>query len=227
MRHRRAVIPVAAALIAVLVAASVLRVRQGDLAVVSWRGGGTPDLRLPGVSLRVPLLQRVQVYPRGSVIVRATLSAASREGSALDLPYTVKAQPDPQTLLQLHRDGGDGGATAAVRVIVEEQLRKAAAATCTYDLASGAAIAAIASSAERALDERLGPGLELSLERPILPAGVRASVERAAIYRRRLETGARVVLVGIDAGDSDIIDPLGAPVRGPYLARLKREGAWV
>src|SRR3989442_426162 len=181
MRHRRAVIPVAAALIAVLVAASVLRVRQGDLAVVSWRGGGTPDLRLPGLSLRVPLLQRVQVYPRGSVIVRATLTAASREGSALDLPYTVKAQPDPQTLLRLHREGGDGGATAAVGALVEEQLTKAAAATGTFDLASGSAAAAIAASTEPALDQKLGPGLVLSLGRPILPAEGRASLERAGI----------------------------------------------
>ena len=226
MRRRGALILVAAALVTAVTAVSVLRVRPGDIAVVSWRGGGTPDLRTPGLSLRVPLLQRVQVYPRGAVIVRATLATASREGSALDLPYTVKAQPDPQTLLRLHREGGDGGATAAVRALVEEQLTKAAAATGTFDLASGSAAAAIAASTERALDEKLGPGLELTLGRPILPAEVRASFERAAIYGRRVETGAHVVLVGIDGADWDMIDALGARGRVPNLARLKREGAW-
>ena len=77
----------------------------------------------------------------------------------------MKAQPDPQILLQLHRDGGDGGATASVRLLVEEQLRQAAAAAGTYDLASGAASAALAASVKRALDERLGPRLEISVER--------------------------------------------------------------
>src|SRR5207249_5014379 len=130
---------------------SVVRVHPGDVAVVSWRGGGTPDLRAPGLSLRLPILQRVQIYPRGAITVRETLAAASREGSALDIPYTVKAQPDPQILLQLQRD---------------------------------------------------------------------------AIYGRRVETGSRVVLVGIDGADWDVIDGLVARGRVPNLARLKREGAW-
>ena len=113
---------VAGLLAAAIAVASVLRVQLGDVAVVSWRGGGTPDLRAPGLSLRVPLLQRVQIYPGGTITMRATLAAASREGSALELPYTVKAQPDPQILLQMHRDGGDGGAAASVRALVEEPM---------------------------------------------------------------------------------------------------------
>src|SRR5712691_11203230 len=72
------------ALVVAGAATFVLRVRPGDLALVSWRGGGTPDLRVPGYSVRFPVLQRVQVYPQGAVVLTGTLSASSREGSALD-----------------------------------------------------------------------------------------------------------------------------------------------
>ncbi len=225
-RRRQVIVLGALTLLVAAAVASVLHVRPGDVGLVSWRGGGTPDLRNPGFSLRLPWLQRVQVYPGGAVAVRSTLSAASREGSAIEIPYSATAWPDPQTLLSLHRDGGEGGATAAVRALVEEQIKKAAAGTGTYDLAAGAASGTIAAFARRALVERLGPRLEISLEKPVLPPEVRASFDRAAIYARRVETGARVVLVGIDAADWDVIDELAARGRLPNLARLKREGAW-
>ncbi len=225
-RRAAAIVLGVLALVVAVAAAFVVRVRPGDLALVSWRGGGTPDLRVPGYSLRLPILQRVQVYPQGAVAVTATLTAASREGSALDIPYTLKAWPDRQTLLSLHLEGGEGGATVAVRALFEEQLRKAAASTGTYELASGAAGGSIVAFAKRALQEKVGSRLEITLGKPVLPPEVRASFERAAIYGRRVETGARVVLVGIDGADWDVIDALAARGRLPNLARLKAQGAW-
>src|SRR5437667_1937262 len=134
MTGRRAAVMIVGvtALVVAAAASFVVRVRPGDLALVSWRGGGTPDLRVPGYSLRLPILQRVQVYPQGGVAVTATLTAASREGSVLDIPYTLKAWPDRQTLLSLQVDGGEGGVTAAARALGGEQLKKAAAATGPY-----------------------------------------------------------------------------------------------
>ncbi len=225
-RRAAAIVLGVSALVVAVAAAFVVRVRPGDLALVSWRGGGTPDLRVPGYSLRLPILQRVQVYPQGAVAVTATLTAASREGSALDIPYTLKAWPDRQTLLSLHLEGGEGGATVAVRALFEEQLRKAAASTGTYELASGAAGGSIVAFAKRALQEKVGSRLEITLGKPVLPPEVRASFERAAIYGRRVETGARIVLVGIDGADWDVIDALAARGRLPNLARLKAQGAW-
>jgi len=225
-RRAAAVILGVSALVVAATAAFVVRVRPGDLALVSWRGGGTPDLRMPGYSLRLPILQRVQIFPQGAVAVTATLTAASREGSALDIPYTLKVWPDRQTLLSLQVDGGEGGVTAAVRALVEEQLKKAAASTGIYELASGTASGAIVAFTKRALQEKVGPSLQISLGKPVLPPEVRASFERATIYGRRVETGARVVLVGIDAGDWDPIDALAARGRLPNLSRLKAQGAW-
>ncbi|PYT16002.1 MAG: hypothetical protein DMF51_05630 [Acidobacteria bacterium] len=223
---RFTLVAIFAASAATLALASILHVRPGDVAVVSWRGGGTPDLRPPGVSFHVPFFQRVTVYPAGVVEVKATLKAASREGSSIDLPYTVRARPDPQTLLALHRDGGAGGAVAALQSLVEGQLTKAAASSGTYDLASGTASNAIAGFVRHALEDRLGPRLEITLEVPVASPELRASFALQAIYGRRVETGARIVLVGIDGGDWDVIDPLIAAGRLPNLARLKKEGAW-
>ncbi|MEK7282966.1 MAG: alkaline phosphatase family protein [Acidobacteriota bacterium] len=216
---------IAIAVVLAAAAGSILHVRPGDLAVVSWRGGGTPDLRAPGWSFRLPLFQRAQIYPGGAVTARATLSAASREGSSIDLPYSVQARPDPQTLLSLHRDGGTGGATAALRALVEQPLKRAAAATGTYDLASGATLDSLAAVVRRVLEERLGPQIEIALGSPVTPSGVRASFDLQAIYSRRVETGARILLVGIDGADWDLIDPMIAAGRLPNLARLKGEGA--
>ena len=105
-RRAAAIILGVSALVVAATASFVVRVRPGDLALVSWRGGGTPDLRVPGYSLRLPIVQREQVFPQGAVAVTATLTAASREGSALDIPYTLKVWPDRQTLLSLQVDGG-------------------------------------------------------------------------------------------------------------------------
>src|SRR5215813_11286108 len=84
------------ALLGVFGAAFVVRVAPGDLALVDWRGGGTPDLRSPGYSLRIPWLQRVETYPQGAVQVAAALTVPSREGASVEVPYVLKARPDRQ-----------------------------------------------------------------------------------------------------------------------------------
>jgi predicted AlkP superfamily phosphohydrolase/phosphomutase/tetratricopeptide (TPR) repeat protein len=211
--------------VAAAAAGSILHVREGDVTIVSWRGGGTPDLRAHGWSLRMPLLQSARRYPGGAVSVQATLGAASKEGSSIDLPYSVRARPDPQALLSLHRDGGAGGAPAALRALVEEPLRKGAAATGTYDLASGAANDSLEAAVREVLEDRLGPQIDFSLGNPVAPPEVLASFERQAIFGRRVETGARILLFGIDGADWDLIDPMIAEGSLPNLARLKREGA--
>src|SRR3972149_2747112 len=89
---------IAIAVVLAAAAGSLLHVRRGDVAVVSWRGGGTPDLRAPGWSVRLPFFPRAQIFQGGTVTAQATLSAASREGSSIGLPYSVRARPDPQAL---------------------------------------------------------------------------------------------------------------------------------
>jgi len=215
-----------AAVALILGAACVVHVPQGSVAVLSWRGGGTPTLLGAGFYLRLPFLQTIQRYPGGLVVVEGEAAASSREGSGLTIPFRARAHPSDQQLLALHQAGRAGGADRVLRAMVEDQIRKAAAFVGTFDLASGAAKDAIQREAASALEGRFGPGLSLELSPARLPPEVRASFQREAIYGKRRETGARVVLVGLDGADWDVIDPMIARGELPHLALLKKEGAW-
>jgi tetratricopeptide (TPR) repeat protein len=143
------------------------------------------------------------------------------------LPYRAEAFVGPQALLSLHRQGGRGGARAALEGRLVEELKRQAALRTTYDLASGLAAAEISAAVIRALQGITGGGtVRVVLERAELSPEVQASFEREAIYGRRVETGARVLLVGIDGADWDVIEPLIAAGRLPNLARLRGQGAW-
>jgi predicted AlkP superfamily phosphohydrolase/phosphomutase/tetratricopeptide (TPR) repeat protein len=225
---RRGLLRGAAIAAAVLLAAGLclVRVPPDGVGIVAWRGGGTPSLLAPGLSVRIPFLQNVDVYAGGSVEVAGTLAVASREGSTVSLPYAAAVRPGPQTLLALHQEGGSGGARAGLATLVEDQLRRAAAAQGTYDLASGAALRDTGAAARRELEKKFTAGLSLTLSQPIVPAELRATFDREAIYGRRQVTGVRILLVGLDGADWDVIDPMIARGDLPRLARLKREGAW-
>ena len=60
-----------------VVASSLVRVPQGSVALVSWRGGGTPALLRPGWSWRVPVLQRVERLAQGGVTIERIVEVAS------------------------------------------------------------------------------------------------------------------------------------------------------
>jgi predicted AlkP superfamily phosphohydrolase/phosphomutase/Tfp pilus assembly protein PilF len=160
------------------------------------------------------------------VAAAGSLTAASREGSPVTLPFQVEATPTPQGLLALHQEGGSEGASAALRELTEEHLSKAAAATGTYDLASGVALEVIESVVDRALGERLECPVTLQLSNPIVSSAVRASFGREAVFGRMRPTPYRVLLIGIDGADWRVIDPLVARGQLPNLARLKRSGSW-
>ncbi len=217
---------VAILLLVLATAPAVVHVPPGSVAVLTWRGGGTPALLGPGFALRVPLLQSIDVYPGGVLSAEGIASVASREGSSISIPYRVEIHPGEQRLLALHQEGKSGGAEGSLRAFVEEQILKAAASSGSYDLASGVSGPAIDTQVLKTLEERFGPGPRLVLSAPRLPPEVRASFDRDAIYARRRETGVRIVLVGIDGGDWDVIDPMIARRELPNLARLKRDGAW-
>lgn len=203
---------------------SVVRVPDAAVGVRSWRGGGTPSLLQPGLALRIPWLQRVDRYPGGVLVLEGMINLASREGVALDLPYRLRARLGPQRLLDLSREGGNGGAGAASRVALETQIRRSAAATSLYDLASGAALGTLSPQVARSLEDLLGRDVVLQLGPAGLSPEVRASFEKAAIYGKRRPTDRRVLLIGLDGADWDVIDPMIARGELPHLTRLIRAG---
>jgi Flp pilus assembly protein TadD len=218
----------AAALLAVTAAlALVVHVPAGTLALRSWRGGGTPALLDEGFALRVPWLHTIERFPGGVVTTAGTASVSSREGATIGLPYEVRLRPIAHDLLGLARDSAAGGARGALGSAIERDLLEAAAGIGTHDLAAGVARPALESRLRDQLRDRFaGAEVEIRLGEPSVPSEVRASFARQAIYGRRVDTGMRVVLVGLDGADWDVMDPMIARGELPRLARLRREGVW-
>jgi len=204
----------------------VIWIPAGTAGVRSWRGGGTPALVGPGLVLRFPGLQRVERFPEGIVSATGTVAAPSREGTTIDLPYTVGVRPRPADLLTLSGETA-GDARGALTALVDSALREYSAATGTQELAIGAARDRLESRLSERLRERFpGAEIQVRLGTPDVPAAVRASFAREAVYGRRVDTGLRVLFVGIDGADWDVIDPLLRAGQLPQLARLRREGVW-
>jgi predicted AlkP superfamily phosphohydrolase/phosphomutase/Tfp pilus assembly protein PilF len=225
MKRRVRAVLFGAAAVGVLSLASIVNVPRGTATVLTWRGGGTPALLRPGLSFRIPILQRVDRYPDGVLTLEGTVSVESRQGSKITLPVTVILRPDEQHLLTLHRAGGGPGARTAVLELVGERLKRTAAGFGTHDLAVGAAAQALESQVRAALEEHYD-NAEVSIGEARLSPELQAAFDKGAIYARRKETGLEIILVGIDGADWDVIDPMIARGELPNLARIKREGVW-
>jgi hypothetical protein len=213
------------ALAMIAVASSLIRVPQGSVALLSWRGGGTPALLRPGWSFRVPFLQRVERLSAGGLVVDKTAEVASRAGQPIGLPYRLVVPLSEKELLTLHREHDDG-VTAALREWIESRLRQAAGSISTHDLASGYALPRLRSWIRSGLEERFGGRGRVTLGAPQVPDSVRQLFAPEAVHAARRESGQRVLLVGLDGADWDLIDPMIERGELPRFASLKRDGAW-
>src|SRR5262245_6919607 len=161
----------------------VVWIPGGTVAMRTWRGGGTPTRLGSGPALRVPWLQTIERFPGGLVEVSGTVSAPSREGATIGLPYTATIRPSEQALLDMTREGGSRGARGSLREAVETSLREAAAGAGTRDLAAGTSRTALETGATNKLRERfVSPEAAVRLGAPEVPPEVRASFARERLY---------------------------------------------
>jgi tetratricopeptide (TPR) repeat protein len=225
--RRRLALPITAAAVLLGVAATVLiRIPNGAMAARTWRGGGTPDLLGPGWALRLPLLMHLERFPDGEVRASGKSDAASREGTRVGLPFEIRMKPGSQELLELARAGG-GDASGELSRRAAARLAELAAGAGTYDLASGQARPALESGLREFLRRDVPEAwVEIKMGEPDLAPEVRASFAREAVFGSRADTGLRLLLIGLDGADWDVIDPMVARGELPHLAALRREGAW-
>jgi predicted AlkP superfamily phosphohydrolase/phosphomutase/tetratricopeptide (TPR) repeat protein len=222
--RRRPALAIAAG--AALFCSTVVHIPRGSVAVVAWRGGGTPSLLGAGFGFRLPVLQTVYRYPGGRVTKDGETKVSSREGNPVSIPYHAECQPEEQALLALHQEGRKGGAAGALGELVDGELRKAAAAFGTYDLASGIAADVIQAQIGKALQDKFGSGSSVTISPANLPTEVRARFSHESIFGRRRDTGRNVLIVGLDGADWDVINPMIVRGELPNLARLKGAGVW-
>jgi Flp pilus assembly protein TadD len=98
--------------------------------------------------------------------------------------------------------------------------------TATHDLASGYALPRLRSWIRSGLEERFGGRGRVTLGAPQVPDSVRQLFAPEAVHAARRESGQRVLLVGLDGADWDLIDPMIERGELPRFASLKRDGAW-
>ena len=230
---RRSRIPLGIALVVVScwLLCGVRRTAGDDrVAILDSRLGlVSPRVLEPGWHLAPPGLLRISSYP----VRPATLSVAAggareplatRDGTSLLADVTLRYQVAPERVLQVHRSLGPRFESVSLRRWTLDALR-AEMSRASYAEVSGTRTEDLRASLSRDLTERCR---EAGLVLLSCEVGVRILQEEdaAAASGQTAEQrpGGRVLFVGLDGADWNIIDPLIASGRLPTLARLAREG---
>jgi predicted AlkP superfamily phosphohydrolase/phosphomutase/tetratricopeptide (TPR) repeat protein len=210
----------AGVILVILFAAGLVHVSPGTWGVLRGATGGRSFVLEPGLRLRIPFFQRLLSYPSGPFRLDLELETRSREGTRVRLSAQFEGRILRETLLGFSDRAGARKGPA----LVEDDLR-----SFLGGWAAGLGYDEIPEQPREVRDRFRGAarsnGFEIrSLRVRRLP--VSGGGTPPAAGRLRAAPGPKVVLVGIDGADWEIIDPLAAAGRLPTLARLKREGAW-
>jgi Tfp pilus assembly protein PilF/predicted AlkP superfamily phosphohydrolase/phosphomutase len=229
IRRHRVPLGLGLLLVAVWVLLGLTRTDAGRwLAVLdSPLGFLKPRLLEPGWHLAPPGFLRISLYPSEPVTLtfrageRDAGPLVTREGVEVRADGTIRYRVDPDRALEVHRAVGP----AYDRVLplwVEQELRRAIGGSVYSDI-SGARIEDLRSGLGQALAERFRTsGLEL-LSCDVGSVRIRAAV-LSARSPQRVSTGIKILLIGLDGADWNILDPLFEAGRLPHLARLARTG---
>ena len=187
-----------------------------------------PRLSGPGWRLAPPGLLRLSLYPATPVTLsfRAGESDPSalvtREGVAVTATGTIRYRVDPERVIEVHRQVGPEYPRVLDRWIVEGL--RAVVGGSDYSAISGARIEDLRSALGQSLADRLRTaGLEL-LSCDVDAVRIRSASTVAAGNAVPKKSGTRLLLIGLDGADWNIMDPLIQAGRLPILGRLVRSG---
>ncbi len=187
----------------------------------------TPLAVAPGWHLAPPGLLRLTSYP----VVSATFSfdaggephrLVSREGTDLVATGTIRYRVDPDRLLDVHRSLGPYLERDAIEPWVMEELRQVVGGA-SYSEISGARTEGLRETMARRLGERFRAAGLILLSCDVSGIHIRSEPE-APLRAGGPVAGMRVLLVGLDGADWNILDPLLQAGRLPNLARLLHGG---
>ncbi len=229
LRRRRIPIGVVVLLFAAWLASGIRRTGPDEGSIVLDAPLGFPAARLvePGWHLAPPGLLRLTTYPEDGRTF--TLNAGehdrtliTNEGTAILTTVTVHYRVDPERVLELHGKLGHNLEREALEPWILEDLRHEIASK-SYSEISGARAEELRLALGRSLDGRfreVGLGL-LALD--VRSVQIRDSTSGGPVESAPIQ-GARVLLIGLDGADWNILDPLIESGRLPNLARLARTG---
>ncbi len=180
-----------------------------------------------GWHLAPPGLARVTYYPVHSTTLEFEVGSpssplASREGTDLIATGTLRYKVDPDRLMDVHRLLGPRYETRSIRPWIVEDLR-AVVGSASYGDISGARTEELREALARQLGERFRASGLVLLSCDVTGLEIRSEPPEAAGAVSR-PTGIKVLLIGLDGADWNIIDPLLRAGRLPNLARLIQTG---
>ncbi|OLC56273.1 MAG: hypothetical protein AUH92_00565 [Acidobacteria bacterium 13_1_40CM_4_69_4] len=189
--------------------------------------GGVPVRLAPGTHMAIPLLQRVQRVPGGPLRAASSIKVRSTEGIDIEIPFAVEAQLDDSSLAALLGAPSLAGSPEAV---ISRAVSEVIAGWSGHATAESLALLEGRKDLEEKVRSRLeGQGFTSVVTRLELPRGgpgAIAAITSRALRDRMADTKIKIAILGLDAADWEIIDPLMAKGQLPNLARLKSRGAW-
>ncbi len=217
MRWKSAAVSIVAVSIAALTCAVVVRrIPEGSVGV-----NATGSVSPPGWTLRLPWRGPLIVPATGRLELRG-IGITTREGAAfeyvVEADYTLDAGLAPRLASDIRRAGLNGAASTLAAEVVREVARNRDAETLAAD-------PTILDEPLRAAFEAAGIAVaRLSARSPLGDQVIRRRNTDQAQALLRPAKG-RLLLIGLDGADWELIMPLIRAGKLPNLARLVREGA--
>jgi tetratricopeptide (TPR) repeat protein len=215
---RRWILPIV--VLVLLFTASLLNVDPGTLGVLRGAGGGRSFVLEPGLHLRIPFLQRLFLYPSGPVKLDFPWDAVSREGVAVRLQVHFEVLLIREDLIEFCRRAAGRNAPTVIRDDVGEWIREWAAQE-PLDQIPGSPVEL--KDRFRAAARTGGYQIQSVTAARSTPASAPAAAAPLVPSPKR---GVKIVLLGLDGADWQILNPLIDSGKTPALARWKRQGAW-
>jgi predicted AlkP superfamily phosphohydrolase/phosphomutase/Tfp pilus assembly protein PilF len=226
-RPRRAwLIVLLLAMSALILLSTLVVVPAGSRAVL--RGGlgmGEAKTLDPGWHFRLPLVHSVHRYPSGSIRIDGTEEVTSLEGVSLKLPYRFEAGIDAKRLIQFDDKARGRGS----REFLQEQIRRLLFAWFSEESASRWTTGTGRPAPPQVVGELEALGLvnvSLSLGKIEAPRELARASVLAELKKKVTPSGRKILLVGLDGADWQLIDPWIRQGKLPVLARLKSRSAW-
>jgi Tfp pilus assembly protein PilF/arylsulfatase A-like enzyme len=229
LRRRRTVAGVLLLFFCVWLGAGLRRTEEdGRVAVLDSRLGLiAPRIVSEGWHLAPPGLFRISLYPVRSATLELSLGGprrplATREGTAIETSVTLRYRVDAERVLEVHRTLGPRLESDAIARWLLDATRGALAAASYADI-SGTHTEELQATLSRTMGDRFReaglvllscevPGVRIRADKQPLPTTARGGAQ------------GKVLLIGLDGADWNIVDPLMSAGRMPRLARLVHEG---
>jgi predicted AlkP superfamily phosphohydrolase/phosphomutase/tetratricopeptide (TPR) repeat protein len=210
-----------------LVWVSLVRVGANERVFRRTRGGGAAERMSPGTHLAVPLLHEVLRVPEGTLRAASSVRVRTKEGIDIEIPFSIEAQMDDAALSRFF--GSPSGTGSPVEAL-GAAASKSVSAWSRSASAESIALLEGKGELERTVRGDLEPlgfaSITLKLERPRGAPDAIAAISTRALRDRMADTKLKVAIIGLDAADWEIIDPLLEKGQLPNLAALKARGAW-